>query len=442
MTNVREIAFDTLLMYERGEQDKDLLGKVLDKYSFLEKQERSFLTRLYEGSLERKITIDYILSLYSKVPVNKMKLPVRILLRMGVYQIMYMDSVPDSAACNETVKLARKRSLSNLSGFINGVLRNVARSKNEIKYPDINDNEVRYLSIMYSCPEWIAGLLCKEQGIEGAISVLENSVRIRPITGRVNISKCTPQIFFETNSEFAYESKLLPYALGLHNIDKISDLPSFVSGDFTIQDIASMLVVHVSGIKKTDTVIDVCASPGGKSLHAADLAVEGQVISCDISDSKLIRIEENVNRCGFENISLKCADARVRDEELIGKADLLIADVPCSGLGVMGRKNDIKYNLKEEQMAELPVLQRQIIDNIVDYLKPGGTLMYSTCTVHKAENVDNYRYIIEKKGLEAVGFYDELPVALRDETAKEGYLQLLGKDGLTDGFFIAKFRKI
>jgi len=441
VTNVREIAFDTLLMYEKGEQDKELLGKVLDKYSYLEKQERSFLTRLYEGSIERKITIDYILSAFSKVPVNKMKLPVRILLRMGVYQIMYMDSVPDSAACNETVKLARKRSLSNLSGFINGVLRNVARNKNEIAYPDINDNPARYYSIVYSCPEWITKLLCEEQGIDGAKTVLKNSVRTRPITGRVNISKCNLEEFLGKNQKIVEQSSLLPYAVSLHNIDKVTDIESFAEGDFSIQDIASMLVVHVSGLKDTDTVIDVCAAPGGKSLHAADIAVSGRVISCDISDSKLARIEENKARCGFDNISLLAADAGIANEELVEKADLLIADVPCSGLGVMGRKNDIKYNLKEEQMTQLPILQRKIIDNVITYIKPGGTLMYSTCTVHKAENIDNYRYLVEEKGLEPIDFYDELPKQLRNESAKEGYLQLLGEGGLTDGFFIAKFKK-
>lgn len=441
MTNVREIAYDTLLIYDKGEQINDLISKVLEKYSYLDKQDRSFLTRLTEGTIERCITIDYVLNLFSKVPDNKMKPPVRTILRMSVYQIMYMNSVPDSAACNEAVKLAKKRKLSNLSGYINGVLRNIARNKEQIRYPDEKTDRVRYMSVWYSCPEWIVRLLCEEYGDDCAKTVLENSVRVRPIIGRVNISRIGVDDLVNESPENIKADQIIPYAISLHNIDKVADIDSFARGEFVIQDIASMLVGHISGIKKTDTVIDVCAAPGGKSMHAADLASDGQVISCDVTEEKVMKINDNLTRCGFDNVIAKCMDALECHEELIEKGDVVIADVPCSGLGVMGRKNDIKYRLKPEQMEELPRLQRRIIDNVVSYVKPGGTFIYSTCTVHKAENIDNYMYIINEKGLEPVDFYSDLPDAVTDETAKNGYIQLFGKDGVSDGFFIAKFVK-
>lgn len=441
MVNVRELAFDTLILYDKQNSKTDILSDVLDKYSYLDKQDRSFLTRLMEGTVERMITIDHVLNLYSKVTVNKMKPPVRALLRLGVYQIMYMDAVPDSAACNEMVKLAKKRGLSSLSGFVNGVLRNVSRNKYSVQYPDKDSNPIDYLSIYYSCPKWIVKLLNDEFGYEGAKCVLTNSISIRPITGRVNISKCTVDDVIGDNNENISKNEIIPYAVSLHNIDKIVNIKSFNDGLFVIQDIASMLVGHISGIKESDTVIDVCASPGGKSLHAADIASKGQVISCDVSYDKVNRINENIERCGFTNISTRCLDATVREESLIDMANVLIADVPCSGLGVMGRKNDIKYNLRPEQMEELPLLQRKIIDNVINYIKPGGVLIYSTCTVHNAENIDNYNYIINEKGLEPIDFYEQLPEQLRVDTAKNGYIQLLGEDGLTDGFFIAKFKK-
>lgn len=447
MTNVREIAYEMLLAFDKGEAGNNFVGDVLDKYSYLNKQDRSFITRLYEGTLERMLTIDYVLNEFSKVPVRKMKPPVRSLLRMGAYQLLYMDHVPESAAVNETVKIAKKRGLHNLSGFINGVLRNVARNADNIKYPDRDKNIIEYLSVKYSCPQWIAELLVKQQGAEKAEIVLDNSVSVRPITVRVNKSRANIDDIIAGNTSANEEeyrlipSKVLDEGLIIDNVDRVSDVNEVNLGFATVQDLSSMLVCHVAGIKETDRVIDVCASPGGKTLHAADLVTKGHVVSCDVSEDKIRRIEENVSRCHFENVTARCLDATVRCDELIGSADVLIADVPCSGLGVMGRKNDIKYRLAKEQLPALVNLQRSIIDNVVDYVRPGGTMMFSTCTINVQENNENVDYII-KKGFEPVDFYDELPEKLKDESAHDGFLQLYGKDHLTDGFFIAKFRKL
>lgn len=442
MTNVREIAYEALLTVEKGTRSNSLTKEILDKYSYLDKRDRSFLARLIEGTIERQITIDYVLDLYSKVKVRKMKPPVRILMRMGVYQLMYMDSVPESAAVNETVKIAKKHGLHNLTGFMNGVLRNIARNKVNIEFPTEDSDRIKYLSIKYSCPEWIVNRLVCEQGYENAKTVLDNSISVRNITGRVNISKCSAEEVIGRNGDNIVKSPVLPNAICLHNIDNINDIDDFIKGYFTIQDISSMLVCQLAGIEDTDIVIDVCAAPGGKSLHAADIATNGKVISCDISEDKISKIRENVDRCRFENIDTYIKDATVLENDFIDKADVVIADVPCSGLGVMGRKNDIKYNLDENQIDELCSLSRLILQNASQYVKVGGILMFSTCTVSKLENQGGYEYIRNELGLEPVSFYDDLPEQLQDDSAKEGYLQLYGKDGISDGFFISKFKRI
>ena len=202
-----------------------------------------------------------------------------------------------------------------------------------------------------------------------------------------------------------------------------------------------MLVCHLAKIKEDDSVLDLCAAPGGKSLHAADLAKKGKVCSFDVSDNKITKIEENIRRCGFTNIETKIGDATVYDASLEGGFDVVIADVPCSGLGVMGRKNDIKYNITPEAMDELAVIQKKILKNASRYVKDGGTLMFSTCTCSECENLDNMRYLTEECNLTAVDLSGDLPEALYDESAKSGHIQLYGKDGKTDGFFIGKLTK-
>lgn len=446
MTNIREVAYNTLLDYEKNKTSYVHVKEVLDKLSYLDKTDRGFLQRLIEGVIERKITIDYILNQYSKVPVNKQKPPIRVILRLGVYQIMYMDSVPDYSAVNECVKLARNHKFSNLSGVVNAVLRTISKEKNAIIWPDKKADVIEYLSVKYSCPLWITQMLVREQGEENAEFVLMNSVSIRPLTARVNLSKTSMEDVIEKckNDPLvtkASVSNLLDNVVVFDKVDSVSEIEVVREGLVCVQDISSVLTGVLAGIKKKDTVLDVCASPGGKSLGAADIATEGQVISCDLSEKKTARIQENVNRCGFANVKVTEKDATVHYEEFDEIADVIITDVPCSGLGVMGRKNDIKYNLCPEQIDELASLSKRILRNVSQYLKKGGTLMFSTCTVSNRENVEMVKFIREELGLTSVPIYDILPDALKCESALEGYIQLYGKDGLSDGFFIAKFKK-
>lgn len=437
MTDVRRIAADALLLAEEGRAGVNLSGQVLDKYSYLDRQSRNFLKRLIEGTIERRITIDHVLDLYSRTPVRKMKKEVRVLLRMGVYQLLYMDGVPAHAAVSETVRLIRKTPFSNLSGYVNAVLRTVDRNRDKIAWPDRSEDEIRYLSVVYSCPEWIVKKLIGEYGTDRAESLLELSVTKRPVTARVNLSKTTVEEACALSGGVA--SNICTFAVTAPAHKNITESRAFASGLICIQDISSMLVCLVAGIQKTDIVLDLCAAPGGKALHAADLAVEGRVVACDVSEKKLSLIEENIQRCAFSNIEVRLNDATVFDETMEGMADVVIADVPCSGLGVMGRKNDIKYNLTEDAVDSLVSLQRSILTNAVRYLRPGGRLMFSTCTCSREENEGNRDFLIKECHLKPAAFYDLLPDMLKDDTAHEGYLQLFGKDKLTDGFFLAGF---
>ena len=238
-------------------------------------------------------------------------------------------------------------------------------------------------------------------------------------------------------------SPLLQYAMDLYHTDNIAYLPGFQEGAFMVQDISSMLVTEVAGIKKGNTVVDVCAAPGGKSLHAADvLKNSGKVIARDLSENKCLLIRENVNRMQLSNVKVETHDAERHDASLENMADVLYCDLPCSGLGVIGRKPDIKMNTDLSSIQSLQAKQRSILNNVWNYVKPGGILIYSTCTLTQEENQDNFNWILENLPFEAVPFDDRLPEPMKAlTTAALGYVQIIPGEYGTDGFFISKFRR-
>lgn len=444
--NIRELITEILLSIDRGEEHSHILLKnVLDKYDYLPQSDKNFIKRVTEGTLENRIRIDYIINSFSKTPVNKMKPLLRNLVRMSVYQIVYMDKVPDSAVCNEAVKITGKRGFKGLQGFVNGVLRSIARGKDEIKWPDENDNSVNAFSVIYSCPELIVNSLIDDYGVEITRECLAASLKKSSLYVRIDERLKDEEIeaikaeWDENNIDYC-KSEELPYAYRLKGADKLAKLKAFTDGNYTVQDFSSMLVCELAGIKASDTVLDMCAAPGGKSMHAAvKLAMadakacasseagngikRGRVISRDVTDYKVRLIEDNIDRLGLNNVMPELWDATVLDDEMIEMADVVIADVPCSGIGVIGRKPDIKYNLTSEGLKSIVTLQRQIIDNAVKYVKPGGTLMYSTCTMRKAENDDNVSYILD------TGLYEL-------EESKQLFI-----NEEHDGFFIARLRR-
>lgn len=456
----RELVLGILLEVTRdGEYSHIALRNVLNKYQYLDKKDRAFITRVTEGTLEHMIEMDYIINQFSKVKVNKMKPVIRNILRSAVYQMKYMDSVPNSAACNEAVKLATKKGFSSLKGFVNGVLRNIERNLDKLTYPD-ETNLVEYLQIKYSMPEWILKQWLAEYNRETVETMLKDFQKEKPTTIRCDFSRMSKEQLIESlegEGVCVKQHPYLPYALQISGYDCLADLQSFQQGAFYVQDISSMLVAHIANPKEGDYVIDVCAAPGGKSLHMAELLKgTGHVEARDLTDYKVNLIRDNIRRSGMENIEAVRWDATVLDEESVGKADIVIADLPCSGLGVLGKKTDLKYKMTEQTQNELVKLQREILSQVNAYVKPGGMLIYSTCTIHAGENMGNVRWFLKKNpDYELVPIQDklcdELLVGSAKETlhgtskehdVREGCLQLLPGVHESDGFFIAKFRKV
>lgn len=426
--NIRALALDLLIeINEKGQYSHLVLRDVLDKYQYLPKQERAFLTRLTEGTIEHQLELDYMIDSFSKTRVKKMKPLIRNLLRMSVYQLKYMDSVPDSAVCNEAVKLAKRRGFSQLSGFVNGVLRSVARGMKTLEYPSKEKEPEKFYSIAYSMPEWIVNQWIQDYGKEKTECILNGFSGERPLTIRTNLLKITPE---ELEEKLKKEGltvgriKDIPYAFELSGFDYLNNVQSFADGEFYVQDVSSMMVAEEADVKKDDYVIDVCAAPGGKSTHVAEkLDKTGMVEARDLTEYKVGLIEDNIARHGLINMKAVMRDAAVFDEASVEKADVLICDLPCSGLGVLGRKTDIRYKMSKEQEEALVCLQRQILNTVHSYVKHGGTLIYSTCTIDKKENEDNVAW-----------FSKEYP-----EFILQRQRQMIPGEVGTDGFFLAKF---
>jgi len=452
MKNTRETAFQVIYkVLEEGEHSHVVLRQTLSREKDAEKRDRAFVTRLVEGTLERLLTIDYILNQVSKTPVKKMKPVIRTVLRMSVYQLLYMDSVPDSAVCNEAVKLVKGKGLQGLSGFSNGVLRYVARNKEQWKfeerYPDKIKNPAGYLSIRYSLPEWLCAYFIKEYGVNKAEVIAEGSLRNPATTIRCNTTKITKAALAERlhaqgcvveNGIYAKD------ALYLSEYDALEKLPEFKEGLFQVQDESSMLVAELAGLQCGNLVLDVCSAPGGKALHAANLLEllgAGTVISRDVTEKKTALITENAERLQVKNIKVQVADATKPDETMIEQADVVIADLPCSGIGIMAKKPEIRYRMTAQNQKELVKLQKEMLSVVHRYVKPGGILMYSTCTINKEENEEQAKELCEKYGFIPALNEVDIPEALRADVQENGWLQLLPGVHECDGFFIARLKK-
>lgn len=436
--NLRELVLEVLLAVTRDQEySHTVIRDMMDKYQYLGKHERNFLKRVCEGTLEHMIWIDYVINQFSKVKVNKMKPHIRCILRIGVYELKFMDAIPPSATCNEAVKLARKRGFQNLSGFVNGVLRNISRNLDNVSLPDAKQSPIQYFSVKYSIPEWMIEMWRETYSQQQMEEFLGAFLLEPPTSVRVNPLKSTKE---ELRRELALEgvtvwdNEAFPGALYLENYDFLGKLPSFRAGKFYVQDVSSMQVALWAQPKPGDYILDVCAAPGGKSIHLAEMlwqaenqqdVVPGTVEARDLTEYKVSLIEENIGRCGLPNIRAVQADARNLDEAQIGRADIVVADLPCSGLGVLGRKADIKYRVTPRECQELCRLQREILHTVQQYVKPHGILMYSTCTINLMENEENVKWFLKD----------------HPDFQLERQRQILPRKGQNDGFFLAKLKK-
>ncbi len=428
-TNTRALILEILLTVtqERGESS-EALRSVLEKYQYLEKRERAFITRVVMGTLERQIEMDYLLDQFSSTKTSRMKPVILCILRSGVYELLYMDRVPDYAVIDESVKLARRKGFGGLSGFVNGVLRSIAREKTSLPYPTEKD-PVQALSVRDSLPSWLIDRWLTTYDLSVIQKMGEDFLTEKPLYIRFDPERISQKALTEKlrkEGVTVQPAEEMPGALQVSGFDYLESLPSFEDGDYFVQDISAMMPVAWAAPKAGDSLLDVCAAPGGKAMQAAQmLRGKGKVEARDISAPRLERMRENCKRCHISDIVIRQKDAKIDDPSDHERWDIVLADLPCSGLGTLGKKPEIKYRVNEDSLMELADLQRQILSVIQAYVKPGGKLLYSTCTINRAENEENTRWFLE---------------TFPSYTLEREAQRLPGVD-CGDGFYLALFHK-
>ena len=446
--NARDVALFVLLeITENSRKSNTILNETFEESERfgwgLTTTDRAFITKIVVGTLTRLISIDVVLSRFLKKSIKLQKPVIRGILRMSLYQLMYMDRVPHSAVCNEAVKLAKMHGLDGLSGFVNGVLRSAARDiEAGGEKTSVEGLEEAY---KYSLPKWMWKLFYDEFGKEAACELAEALLFERCDTVRLNLSRIDAKEPERAAAESLMEDGFVIEPVDMEDIIRknglstpdgrlpvvykisggdISRARAFKKGWLTVQDPASALVASYAAPKDSDVIIDVCAAPGGKSLALSDLMNgNGRIEARDVSSQKVRLINDNIKRCGFDNIKTQILDALKHDEESLYRADIVIADLPCSGLGVIAKKPDIKLNLKPYSVEELRDMQRDILENVSRYVKPKGRLIYSTCTVSKEENEQNAAWIADELGFKMISSNRLMPSIDND------------------GFYIAVFEK-
>ncbi len=421
MANARKTAVNALLRVRESAYSNITLNKALNEDK-LSGADRALATAIFYGVLDRTITLDYVLSQHIKSPLKKVAPIALENLRVALYQIMFMDSIPDSAAVNEAVKLIKASKVKHLSGFVNGVLRNALRSENILP----NGNDIKALSIRYSCPEWIIDSFINDYGIDDALSLLEATLQAPPVTLRANTLKISAdELLSALESEGITAVKNdFDGALEIVGGINISGSEGYKKGLFHIQDLASQTVVRLLNPTENERLLDICSAPGGKSFTAAQyMAGNGEIIACDLYQSRVDLISKGAKRLDLVNIKAVKNDATVYSGDL-GGFDAIICDVPCSGLGVIRRKPEIKYKNIDEY-SDITQIQSKILETAARYLKPNGRIIYSTCTLRRCEN-------------EAVinGFLDKHS----DYEVKYQHTFMPHIDG-TDGFYCALLEK-
>lgn len=439
--NAREIAYKVLLDIEKNKNYSNMAINKHFKDVKLSNQDRGLATEIIYGVIENKYYIDYMIDKLSKVKTNKMEIYVKTLLRMGIYQIMFLNSISDYAAVNETVNLAKKKN-SKVSGFINGILRNVIRQKETIGEIKIKD-DIDYLAVKYSYDKWMIRNWMIHFGKDFTKELLEANGQRPSIYLRTNTLKITRDELIEKLEQQnvkASKVHVVDEAIKVENLKDIENNVLYKEGLFTIQDISSMLVGKVMNPKEKSLVLDVCSAPGGKTTHIATLMKNtGQVVSRDIYEHKLKLIKASSKRLNLTNVDVQEFDGLSLDKDSIGKFDYVLADVPCSGLGIIRRKPEIKYKEKEE-FRDLPPIQKKILENASKYVKKGGTLIYSTCTIQDSENIDVINEFLQKNKNFKLAPIDEVKVDLDNQ--EKGYMKIYPNVHEMDGFFISKLIRV
>lgn len=429
----RQLAYNVLMKIQKENAFSNLSLNSALKNCGLEPRDKSFASALVYGVIERRITIDYILSLYLSKPLKKMKPEPLTALRLGAYQILFSSGVPDSAAVNESVKLSKNNGFSYSSGLINAVLRKV--SGGGLVFPSTDDRAYD-LSIRYSCPQWLVEKWISEYGEENTLSVLIHSLDKKRVTVRANTLKTTVE---KLKASLEAQGISCEYGRVKNSLDielsgaAIEGLSEFKNGLFHVQGIPSQLCAAAVGAEEGDVVFDLCAAPGGKTFTIAQMMKnKGLIRAFDIYEKRAQLIADGAERLGISIIETGVVDASVFEPSL-GLADRVLCDVPCSGLGIISKKPEIKYK-DENELAELPDIQLSILENGSEYVKSGGRLVYSTCTLSKAENESVCERFLKQHS-------EFVAVSPFENPEKECFATFFPDEHNSDGFFVAAFER-
>ena len=435
--NARECALSVLVACRRNGAWADAALKAQLGKCALSAQDAALCSRIVYGVMQNELLLNWYLSAYCTQKLDHLQPPLADILRIGAYQILFLDKVPDHAAVSESVELCRTNGRSAASGLVNAVLRKVAQNKSNL--PPLPEGNIARLSIAYSHPQWLVKKLVSLLGVEEAERFLRIDNEAAPMTVQVNPLKTDADALARElagDGVKAVPHGWVPDCFELSGTGDLTTLTAFYQGRFTVQDAAAKLVTYAAGFEKGQDVLDVCAAPGGKSFAAAfAMENEGSILSCDLHENKLKRIREGAQRLGITCIETAAADGRTFREEWAGRFDTVICDVPCSGLGIIRKKPDIRYKDPSELKA-LPEIQRAILENSARYVRPGGVLVYSTCTVLPEEN-ENVTEAFLAAHPEFI--YEEF--SLPNGEAAPGYLTLWPQRNGTDGFYLSRMRR-
>lgn len=440
-TTARQTVFSALVNVEENEAYSNITLDHILSQSGLSPRDKSFATKLFYGVIEKRLLLDYNISVNSFRSITDIDTRVLIILRMGLYQLYFMEGVPASAAVNEAVELCKENALSKAGGFVNGILRS-AEKKDGLCLPNPKKGKNKYYSIKYSCPEEIIKLWRKSYGDENTIGILESLDGRPPLCIRVNTLKTTSaklKELFEASGVKAEYSDKLSGCLVLEDTGAIEQLSQYKQGLFHVQDEASQLCCKILSPRENDVLLDVCSAPGGKSFTCAQLMNNrGSITACDLYRSRLNLVENGAQRLSIDIIKTLECDASELNIDIC--ADRVLCDVPCSGLGIIRRKPELRYK-NDCGLDSLPEIQYRILCRAAEFVKSGGLLVYSTCTLNPAENnLNAVRFLEEHKDFKAEKIV--LPQNIsRGTDENENELTLFPNINNTDGFFISLFKR-
>lgn len=444
MAGARSAALKALLRVEKEDAYSNLVLDSVLESSGLDSRDQALATTIFYGVLEHQITLDYILGAYSRTPVKKLSPVVLEILRIGLYQLKYLEKIPPSAAVNECVALAKKNGEFRAAGFVNAVLRSFLRNPEKARLPDKNREPLRYRSVLYSCPEALVEFWQKQYGTEIADKILEGSSAKPDFFIRVNNIRISEQELLERLQAEGIEAEPVPWLEGALRVVKnaagLKQFSGYREGLFHVQDLASQICCHVLDPQPGERIADVCAAPGGKTFTIAErMENRGEVISCDVYPQRTQLIASGAQRLGLTAVHTQTRDA-ANPQGNLPAMNRVLCDVPCSGLGVIRRKPEIRYKFPLT-IDSLPDLQYRILCKSAALVADGGVLVYSTCTLNPAENsAVAERFLREQEGFEPLAL--RLPdniVHVVDEP--EYQLTLIPELHGPDGFFIAAFQK-